>query len=146
MKFAFGLKMDTLTINMKKIPLIVLGMSCIAFFFNSCYYDSKEELFGTTACDTVDVTYATTILPILETSCLECHSEANAGVLGGSQILEGYDFLMDYVVAGDANASSFYNTVAWVSGYVEMPQGSDQLSDCKIAKIRAWINAGALNN
>jgi len=27
-----------------------------------------------------------------------------------------------------------------------MPQGSDQLSDCKIAKIRAWINAGALNN
>lgn len=133
-------------INMRKIVFVVSGMLISAGFFHSCYYDSKEELFGTTTCDTVDVTYAATILPILETSCLECHSEANAGVLGGSQILEGYDFLMDYVVAGDANASSFYNTVAWVSGYVEMPQGSDQLSDCKIAKIRAWINAGALNN
>jgi hypothetical protein len=139
--------MDTLMIKKSYIYLLISGAMLMAgSFMSSCYYDSREELFGNTTCDTTTVTYSATILPILEAECLLCHSDANAAALGGGAILEGYDFLMDYVTPADPDNSSFYNSVAWVSGYSFMPKSSDQLSDCNISKIRAWINAGALNN
>lgn len=138
--------MDTQMINKNLIlRLITVGL-ITGSFFSSCYYDSKEELLGTNVCDTTDVTYTTTIVPILESQCYSCHSEANADLLGSGTNLEGYDFLMDYVTASDPDHSSFYNTVAWVPGNSFMPKSGSQLGDCNISKIRAWINAGALNN
>lgn len=138
--------MDTQMIKKNfKLQLIAVGL-ITGSFLSSCYYDSNEELFGTNTCDTVDVTYATTIVPILESQCYSCHNTANADILGSGTNLEGYVNLMDYVTASDPDNSSFYNTVAWVPGNSFMPKSGSQLGDCYISKIRAWINAGAVNN
>lgn len=138
--------MDTQMIKKNfKLQLIAVGLIA-GSFLPSCYYDSKEELLGTNSCDTVDVTYALTIVPILESQCYSCHNTANADILGGGTNLDGYDNLMGYVTASDPDNSSFYNTVAWVSGYSFMPKSGSQLGECNILKIRAWINAGAVNN
>lgn len=138
--------MDTQMINKKVIlQLIAVGL-IIGSLLPSCYYDSKEELMGLNTCDTVDVTYGTTIVPILESQCYSCHNTANADILGGGTNLEGYDNLMGFVTASDPDNSLFYNTVAWVPGNSFMPKSGSQLGECNILKIRAWINAGAVNN
>jgi hypothetical protein len=138
--------MDTQMIKKKVILQFIAVGLIIGSFLPSCYYDSKEELTGLNACDTVDVTYGATIVPILESQCYSCHNTANADILGSGTNLEGYDNLMGYVTASDPDNSSFYNTVAWVSGSSFMPKSGSQLGDCYILKIRAWINAGAVNN
>lgn len=135
--------------KLKKISGIALMMLAGSAFFSSCYYDSKEELFGNvTPCDTVAVSYTEDILPILESQCYLCHSTATAPVVGGDNDMEGYDKLMGFVVAGDPENSLFYASVAWLTGAVEMPRptGSNQLSDCELSVIRNWIIQGATNN
>jgi hypothetical protein len=136
--------------NRNRQILISVGilLFLIAGLFSSCYYDSREELFGNTGCDTTAVSYADQILPIIENNCLLCHSVATAPIVGGDVTLEGYDNLMGYVVAGDPENSLFYASVAWLTGAVPMPrpEGSSQLSDCELSLIRSWIISGATNN
>ncbi len=139
--------MDTQMINNNKILLIALGSLLVtASFLSSCYYDNREELYGATVCDTLTVTYATSILPMLQAECLSCHSATAADGLGGGNNLEGYDNVMNFVNAGDPNGSALYGSIAWITGYSFMPKASPQISDCNISKVAAWINAGALNN
>ncbi len=126
--------------------VIGAGLLLTGSFFSSCYYDNVEELYGTYVCDTSSVTYSGTILPILESECLTCHSATSADGLGGGNNLEGYDNVMGFVVANDPNNSTLYKSIAWLAGASHMPKGSAQLSDCDIAKVRVWINSSAPNN
>ncbi len=135
--------------NMKNIAGVSIGLLIVSGFFSSCYYDSKEELFGNVAtCDTVAVSYVDDILPILTSQCYLCHSTTAAPIVGGDNDMEGYDKLMGFVVAGDPENSLFYASVAWLTGAVPMPRptGSSQLSDCELSLIRNWIIQGATNN
>ena len=134
---------------MKYISGIALGLIMSSVFFSSCYYDSKEELFGNAApCDTIAVSYVDDILPILTSQCYLCHSTTTAAIVGGDNDMEGYDKLMGFVVAGEPENSLFYASVAWLTGAVQMPRptGSSQLSDCELSVIRNWIIQGATNN
>jgi hypothetical protein len=135
-----------MTTKLKYLTFIAVGLLFAGSFFSSCYYDNNEELYGTINCDTVDISYTADILPILENACLTCHNTTSAGVLGGGNNLEGFDNLSNYIIAGDAQNSTFYASVAWIPGTSFMPQGSEKLSSCNIAQIRSWINGGATNN
>ncbi len=105
---------------------------------SGCYYDSEEELYGTTECDAVDMSLANDILPILENDCYTCHSvTANFG----NVTLEGYEKLLPYV-----NDGSLLGAIMHSGGYSPMPKGKAKLLDCEIEKIESWINSGALNN
>jgi hypothetical protein len=53
-----------------------------------------------------------------------------------------YSAVKSRVTAGNGANSSFYRTVN--SG--SMPPGGPKLSATDLAKIKAWIDAGALNN
>lgn len=139
--------MDTqMTNSNKKIFAVLSGLMIAASFLSSCYYDSKEELYGLNNCDTTTVTYSGTILPILQASCLSCHSSGAAALLGGGNNLDGYDNVLNFVEPSDPANSSLYGSVAWIAGYSFMPKSASQLSDCSISKIGAWINSGALND
>lgn len=118
----------------------ILGIVPILFSFQGCYYDIENELYPSdgTACDTTAVTYTATIQPILNQSCLSCHSAASAQ---GNVVLEGYNLLKVYVDDG-----SFLGAVSHGSGYSPMPKGGNKLSDCKILQIQTWIASGAPNN
>lgn len=106
-----------------------------------CYYDNEQELYpdeGSAACDTVNVSYASTILPIIQAQCYVCHDE---GAAFGNVVLEGHANLLRY-----ANDGRLYGAVAHLSGYSAMPQGRNQLPDCQLLQIKSWVDAGAPNN
>jgi hypothetical protein len=86
------------------------------------------------SCDTVGVTYAKTIQPLLASSCNGCHSSYSAG---GGILLTTY---AQVKVVGQQG--KLYGSVAKQVGYSPMPKGGAQLPDCAVSKIDAWIQAG----
>ena len=119
-------------------PLILaLALSLLS----GCYYDNEQELYpdgGGTACDTVNVSYASTVLPIIQSQCYVCHEQS---VRFGNVNLEGYENVRIY-----ANNGRLYGAIAHLSGFSFMPQGRNKLPDCQIAQIKSWIDNGAPNN
>ena len=114
---------------------------------NSCYYDNFTELHPgnnlSGACDSTKATvsYSNDIVPILNNSCgtnNSCHGTSNNSFVD----------LTNYAgVSNSAQQYLLYNSVAWIGTASKMPKGSQtKISDCNIALIRKWIDAGAPNN
>ncbi len=103
-----------------------------------CYYDSEEDLYGTTDCNITESTYSQDVLPILEEYCYGCHSEA---VNSGNITLEGYDRVKPF-----ADSGQLLGSVNWDPGFSAMPKNQAQLVECDIEKISIWISEGAMNN
>lgn len=91
------------------------------------------------ACDSVGATYSNDVLSILQLHCLSCHS--GAATSGGGIKLDSYAQVANY-----ANNGFLLGVITHEPGYSAMPQGGAMLDDCKIGKIRNWINEGAQNN
>lgn len=85
-------------------------------------------------CDTLNVKYSTTILPILQNSCLGCHTTTRPQLVV-------FDSVKYQVNNGKLLCSVMQNT-----GCVAMPQNAPKLSNCKLNQIKKWISLGALNN
>lgn len=97
---------------------------------------AQNTVCDAASCDTSSVTYAASILPIIQNKCLGCHS--------GSSPSGGHNFSTHAGVA--AVKSRLFGAVNHLSGYKAMPQGGSKLPDCEIRKIRIWVDAGALDN
>jgi mono/diheme cytochrome c family protein len=89
-------------------------------------------------CDTLSVSYSGTVEPIIQNSCLGCHSSAGTG---GGIMLTSYSTVRQQIDNG-----RLWGAVNWQQGYVAMPQNGSKLSDCNIAQIGIWIRQGAPNN
>jgi len=96
----------------------------------------------TTSCDTTGIiSYTNQIVPIINASCstnsTSCHgSGATAGDFTTYAGVYAHvpDMLLHAVLQDQP------------STYFPMPIGKPKLDNCKIAKIKKWINQGALNN
>ncbi|MDP3644644.1 MAG: cytochrome c [Bacteroidota bacterium] len=115
----------------------------IVVFITGCYYDNEEKLYSevSTNCDLSNVTFVLTVTPILQASCLSCHSNSKAGSSGGGVKLQNY---ADVQV--QAKNGKLMGVVKHASGFQEMPQGGGKLPDCEISKLQKWIDSGTLNN
>jgi hypothetical protein len=91
-------------------------------------------------CDTTGMSYQTDIVPILSANCYACHGE-NSNTSGMGIILEGYGNIQPKAVSG-----TLIGVITHASGFPAMPKDAGKLSDCNIAKIRAWVDAGAQDN
>lgn len=89
-------------------------------------------------CDTEDVSFSNFVFPLLQSHCIGCH--------GGISPSGGIDFTTHSNVAVYANNGKLYGAIAHEAGFEAMPQGSDQLDECTIDKIKSWVDAGALDN
>lgn len=119
------------------LKIIALVATC-SLVMNACTYNSEEDLYLTTSCDTVDMSYSQDILPIIRDNCYSCHSQsANFG----NVTLEGYNVLNTYV-----SNKGLLGTIRHEPGFSPMPQNRAMLIECQIEKIEAWIDQGALNN
>jgi len=127
---------------MKTVVFISITLLIIAML-PRCYYDSEEFLYPDTgaACDTVDVTFSQSLMPILQNNCLSCHANSVATALGGNIRLEDYSD-----VKLRADDGKLIGTISHGPGFVPMPQGAPKMSDCNIATVRIWVEAGAGNN
>lgn len=125
------------------MKILIFVLLLITFFIESCYYDSNESLYPqiATSCDTSQVTYSLSVTRILNSSCLVCHSNNQAGSLGGNIKLENYADVKAYATNG-----RLYGAIAHLSGYSSMPKGASKLSNCEITTVKKWIDTGAPNN
>jgi hypothetical protein len=124
-----------------KINSILLFVVAIGLF--SCYNDNKEELYPelTSGCDTTNVTYTSSVVPILNSYCLSCHSNSAANGAGGGIKLENYPDVSVYALTG-----KLVGSVKQLGGYSPMPKNAGKLSDCKVRQIDKWVSKGAPNN
>jgi Planctomycete cytochrome C len=99
-------------------------------------YGALNENCGE-VCDTINpVTFSGTIWPIIQTSCIGCHSGTSPS---GNILLASYNN-----VATVASSGTLMNSLKG-TGVPQMPVGSS-FSTCRIRQFEIWVNNGSLNN
>jgi hypothetical protein len=128
---------------MKNAISLLLVITASLVLMQGCYYDSEEYLFPDTGstCDTVNVTYALSVVPILQDNCLSCHNNSVAVALGGNVKLQDYAD-----VKLKADDGKLVGVISHAPGFVPMPQGAVKMNVCSISIIRLWVEGGAENN
>lgn len=120
-----------------------LCISTVAFLvlFSACKKENVEDINkGFNLCDTTNVRYATTIVSIMNTSCATqgCHATgSNAANLSLDKYVD---------VKRVADNGKLLKVINHQSGVVPMPSGAPKLDECSLAKIKKWVDDGALNN
>jgi hypothetical protein len=125
-----------------KIILSILIAICV-LTISSCYYDKADLLYGganTGPCtDTTGVvSYSQKVVPMLQQYCYSCHT---GSFPSGNQLMGTY--------AADksmAQSGKLHGTISYSTGFSPMPKGMPKMSNCQIAVIKKWIDAGLLNN
>lgn len=87
-------------------------------------------------CDTSNVLYSTEVKKIIDDACKGCHSGSNPS---GGISLTSYQELQ--VIVNNQKLIPAIDR----SGPHPMPP-TNSLGECKISKIRIWVNNGAINN
>ena len=120
---------------------LLIILTAISFFIVSCYYDNEEALYPNldNTCDTVNVTFSGTIVPILSSNCYSCHSNANAASNGNNIRLEDH---ADVVSRNVEIAGSIKHT----GSYVPMPKNGGKLKECSIDQFDIWVKNGMPDN
>ena len=112
--------------------LFIVGL----LLLSSCYYDNYDDLaVAGIVCDTVSMKYSVDIVPIMDNSCVSCHS---GSVPAGNIDLSTYSNVKVY-----ADGGSLLGSIAHENGYSSMPKNQNMLDDCTISKVLAWINQGS---
>ena len=128
----------------------VLFLPCLALFVVGCSSAPKEPEAGTPAAEPTAsapeaamVAFAD-IQPILQKNCLACHSENGKEGID----MRTYESLMKggepglVVKAGDGAGSMIVKAMKG-DGVKQMPPTGEHVSAEDIAKVEAWITAGA---
>jgi hypothetical protein len=127
------------TISFPLSFILLAGILLVIIGLNGCTFDNEEDLYPQPpACDTLDVTYSGTIVPIMNDNCNDCHG--GAAPLAGVRT-DTYDGLK---VIADNN--HLWGVVNHEPGFSPMPKNLPKLNDCDLAKISLWLDNGALNN
>jgi hypothetical protein len=125
---------------MKRL-IILSSISVISYFIVSCYYDNEEALYPKldTSCDTTNITFSGTVVPILQDDCYACHSNKNAGANGNNVFLEDYADVK-------ANASKIQASIKHSPGPSPMPKNGGKIKDCSINQFDIWVRNGMPDN
>jgi hypothetical protein len=94
---------------------------------------------GLSGCDSVVVSYASEIQPIIQNKCIGCHGTGHSGNAF-------VDLSSHSGVAAVAATGQLTGAVAHNPNYTPMPMNGPMLPACEIGKIRNWVNEGMLNN
>lgn len=134
---------------MKTLSIVVCAL--VIGFVTGCYYDNEATLYPPVSnpidtthstCDTSNVTYATTIGPLIAQRCLPaCHSAATNAASGGNVNLDGYSNVRLYAANG-----RLLGAVTHTPNFYAMPNDNTTLTSCQIAYFRTWIRSGYQNN
>jgi len=123
----------------KRLSIILVT----GLLFIQCTSDDDEDLVPVT-----QISFATDIQPILDASCINCHSADEETVTDFT--VEGgiaYDGLLSDiggVKPGNAEQSGLMLRLNGIVG--QMPKNRDLLPAEQIQLFEDWINQGALNN
>lgn len=100
--------------------------------------DCSSPIPGTKGCDTTNITYSGTIVPIFRYNCYGCHSTTQP---------QGNLDLTQYAnVKKKVDDGRLLGSITHSIGFVPMPSKDIMLNNCYITQIRKWIESGAPNN
>lgn len=123
--------------RMPPLPYAHLTSAAIDSVFSWIKNGALNEVCGE-VCDTISpVTYTATLWPVIQNSCLGCHTGTSAG---GGVRLDSYA-----AVAVTAGNGSLLGSLKGTAPYSKMPPAGS-LTDCKITQFSKWIENGYLNN
>lgn len=124
--------------NMKRLFISLATITISSFLFVSCYYDNEEALYPalSNSCDTTNVTYSRTIVPILNDNCLGCHSTV---ATGGAILLTSYPEVIGY-------APRITGSIKQLPSFTAMPKNSGKIKNCSIIQWDIWVKNGMPNN
>jgi hypothetical protein len=112
----------------------LLLLATVLFALPGCYYDTEEELYPNSFCDTTNVTWTADIQPLIQSSCAipGCH-------VPGSQSpnLTSYS-------AVQTNAAAIKGVIVDGAPFFMPPSG--RLPSCDQQKVSQWVAAGAPQN
>lgn len=130
---------------MYKILTSLLMISLVTGLVTSCYYDKEEELYADylAQCDTSAVTFSGNVLPVLNASCVTCHSESSAPALGNGYVLESWETVREFETKFPG---TLVGSLQHAAGYAPMPKNGRKLTSCTIKKLEVWIKAGMPEN
>lgn len=99
-----------------------------------------QDLHCDAACDPSVFSFNAAIKPILAQRCTGCHS--------GSAPSGGINYSTYAGVKSTVDNGKLWGSITHAAGFIAMPypQGSAKISDCDLAKIKNWIDAGAPDN
>lgn len=120
-------------INLTHVLLIFLAMQMV-----SCAYNNEEELYPMDECDTTNVTYLATIVPIITQHCYECH--------GGTAQVSGIPLEGHQNIKAIVDAGRLIGAINHQVGFSPMPKDRQKLATCDILKIEKWVENGAPDN
>jgi hypothetical protein len=89
-------------------------------------------------CDTTNVTYSKSMIPIFQLNCIGCHSGSKPQ---GGVTLDNYSSVQTVV-----NNGYLLGAVKHLPKFVPMPGNNLKISDCNIRQIEIWIQNGAKND
>jgi hypothetical protein len=89
-------------------------------------------------CDTMNVTYSNTIVPLIQSRCINCHS--------GPAPTSGLDLTSWSVLNDLASTGRLAGAIQRQAPFVSMPPYGPMLPDCEIQQFLLWIDDGAPNN
>lgn len=123
---------------MKRILISLVSFGIFMLFFVSCYYDNEEALYPVlnNSCDTTNVTYTSTIEPILSNNCYSCHSDANSAFGGNVHLQSATDVI--------SNSSKIAVAIKRTGASPMPPSG--KLNSCAISQFDIWMKKGTPNN
>jgi mono/diheme cytochrome c family protein len=119
--------------------LFATAIVCLCMLATTgCYYDKEEILYPDTACDTSAVTYSGSVAAVLSANCIVCHGGSTPSANIKLDVYSGVKLQVDN--------GRLLGVITHNPNYSPMPKNGNKLSNCNIAKIRKWIEAGAPNN
>jgi hypothetical protein len=118
-------------------PAGKLSNNAISLVYNWILQGALNNTNPNQACDSTQFSFAANVKPILNSYCTSCH---NSITLSGGFSLENFS-----TVQSKANDGSLLGSIKHQSPYSAMPPGN-MISDCNIAIVSNWIEAGAQNN
>ncbi len=118
------------------------------FVLHGCTYD-KEEILRPPApvavCDTANMRYSVEVMSIFNTNlCMTCHG-TTASSTGNGIRLDQYGAIRGLIDLANIDNGRLMRSITH-TGPFPMPKNAAKMSNCNIAKIRAWIQRGAPNN
>lgn len=116
------------------IPLTETELAYIKYWIHIGAKNSTNCVV--TQCDTLAISFSNRIMPIIQNSCVGCHNSSNPS---GGYDLSSYNEIIKSI-------DPLIGSIKHLSGYSEMPKGSQKLDDCSINVIQKWIDAGHKNN
>lgn len=117
------------------LTVVLLPMLLLA---EGCYYDVEEELYPNGVCNTTNVTFSGTVLPLMQSHCAvpTCHVSVGGNGAG--------DFTAYAGVMEKVNSGAFADRVLVQRNMP--PSTHTQLRACDLQQLQAWLDAGSPNN